>query len=108
MKFVVKEEPVATADSASDAILAVWSSVSHRWGSWSPCNLLSIMFWVSSGFETARLDAIVVVESMVVEGMVPGLSGPTLGLSYHAPLFCGNCKRAYPGLLWRVPTGSQH
>lgn len=37
MKLVVKEEPVATADSASDAIL------------------VSIMCWVGSGFETVKL-----------------------------------------------------
>ena len=31
------------------------------------------MFWVSSCVETARYDAVVVVELMVVDGMVPGL-----------------------------------
>ena len=32
------------------------------------------MFWVSSHVETARFDAIVVVESMVFDGMMPGLT----------------------------------
>jgi hypothetical protein len=40
-------------------ILAVWSSV----GPWSPCNLLLIMFWVSSCVETAKFGTIVAVES---------------------------------------------
>jgi len=30
MTFVVKKELVAIADSESDAILAVWSSVGHQ------------------------------------------------------------------------------
>jgi len=35
------------AHTEQRAILAVWSSV----GPWSPCNLLLIMFWVSSYVE---------------------------------------------------------
>jgi hypothetical protein len=35
-------------------------------------------YWLS-GFETARLDTIVAVESMVVNGMVLGLTSPILG-----------------------------
>ncbi len=75
MTFVAKKELVATADSESDAILAVWSSVSP----WSPCSLLSIMFWVSSHVKTARFDAIVMVESMVVDGMMSALTRLILG-----------------------------
>ena len=37
------------------------------------------MFWVSSCVETARFDAIVVVELMVVDGMMPGLISLILG-----------------------------
>jgi hypothetical protein len=44
------------------AILAVWSSV----GPWSPCNLLLIMFWVSSCVESAKFGAILAVESLMV------------------------------------------
>ena len=52
------------------ATLAVWSSV----GPWSPCNLLLIMFWVSSCVETAKFGAIVVVESLMVDGRMPELA----------------------------------
>ena len=31
MAFVLEKELVAAADSAPDAILAVWSSVGHQW-----------------------------------------------------------------------------
>jgi hypothetical protein len=58
------------ARAEQQAILAVWSSV----GPWSPCNLLLIMFWVSSCVETAKFGAIVVVESWMVDGRMPKLA----------------------------------
>jgi hypothetical protein len=57
------------------AILAVWSSV----GTWSPCNLLLIMFWVSSCVQTAKFGAILVVES-IMDGTMPELTCLILGL----------------------------
>jgi len=42
------------------------------------------MFWVSSCVETARFDAIVVVELMVVDGMMLGLIKPHSRLRCHA------------------------
>lgn len=57
------------------AILAVWSSV----GPWSSCNLLPIMFWVSSCVETAKFGA-TVVESSMVDGPMPKLACLILGL----------------------------
>jgi hypothetical protein len=64
--------------SASDAMLAVWSLV----GPWLTCNLLLIMFWVSSYVKTkvTRFDTIIVVESIVVDGLMPGFTCLILGL----------------------------
>jgi len=59
---------------AEQAILAVWSSV----GPWSPCNLLLIMFWISSCVEAAKFGAIVMVES-IVDGTMPELACLILG-----------------------------
>lgn len=36
---------------------------------WSPCSLLSIIFWVSSYVEAAKYDGIVVVGSMMFDGI---------------------------------------
>jgi len=58
------------ARAEQQAILAVWSLV----GPWSPCNLLLIMFWVSSCVETAKFGAIVVVESWMVDRRMPKLA----------------------------------
>ena len=59
---------------------------------WSPCSLLLIMFWVSSCVETARFDAIVVLESMVVDGMMPGLYCLILGFGITYVRSSGNIK----------------
>jgi hypothetical protein len=58
------------------ATLAVWSPVSP----WSPCNLLFIMFRVSSCVETAKFSAIIVVESSTLDGQMPELSVSFSGL----------------------------
>lgn len=50
------------------------------------------MFWVSSCVETARFDAIVVLESMVVDGMMPGLNCLILGFGITYVRSSGNIK----------------
>jgi len=50
------------------------------------------MFWVSSCVETARFDAIVVVESMVVDGMMPGLTCLILGFGIMYVRSSGDIK----------------
>ncbi len=50
------------------------------------------MFWVSSCVETARFDAIVVVESMVVDGMMPGLTRLILGFGIMYVRSSGDIK----------------
>ena len=80
MTFVVVKELVATAASKSDSIMAVWSSVGgSSMSPWSPCNLLLIILQVRSFVGTASIDAFLLVESMVVDGMMPGLNWVVLG-----------------------------
>ena len=50
------------------------------------------MFWVSSCVETARFDAIVVVESMIVDGMMPGLTPLILGFGIKYVRSSGDIK----------------
>ena len=50
------------------------------------------MFWVSSCVETARFDAIVVVESMVVDGIMPGLNCLILGFGITYVRSSGDIK----------------
>ena len=50
------------------------------------------MFWVSSCVETAKFDAIVVVESMVVDGMIPGLTCLILGFGIMYVRSSGNIE----------------
>lgn len=50
------------------------------------------MFWVSSCVEIARFDAIVVVESMVVDGIMPGLNCLILGFGITYVRSSGDIK----------------
>lgn len=79
MTFVVKKELMATADSGSDAILAVLVISRSLVSPWPSCSLLLIMCRISLYVETARFDTIVIIESMVVDGMMPGLIRLILG-----------------------------
>jgi hypothetical protein len=73
--LVVKEKLVATAEGVGgdiDCLVISGSSVD----SWSPCNLLLIIFG-SAHVSTARFGVIVVVESNVIDRIIQNLTLPS-------------------------------